>query len=76
MFEHLKKLITDKNIKILVAIIVLLIGIFFLKQTGLYEGLTTATKDQATKDQTTKDQATTANTSCIKSTDKKITLSL
>lgn len=44
MFENFKKLFADKrNVKIMLAVLALLAGIFVLNKSGLYEGLETAT---------------------------------
>ena len=60
MFENLKKLVTEKNLKIGFAILVLVIVIMSLKKIGLYEGM----------------EAPKAETGPIKSTEKKIALSI
>jgi hypothetical protein len=42
MFENFKKLFADKkNVKIMLAVLALLAGIFVLNKSGLYEGLET-----------------------------------
>ncbi len=42
MFENFKKLFADKrNVKIILAVLALLAGIFVLNKSGLYEGLET-----------------------------------
>jgi len=74
MFENLKKLATEKNLKIGGAILVLVIVIVVLNKMGLYEGMTG--KAEAPKADATKADATKAETGPIKSTEKKITLSL
>jgi len=81
MFENLKKLATEKNLKIGGAILVLVIVIVVLNKMGLYEGMTgqadaTKASSDATKADATKAEAPKAETGPIKSTDKKITLSL
>jgi hypothetical protein len=87
MFENLKKLATEKNLKIGGAILVLVIVIVVLNKMGLYEGMTGQASSDATKADATKADATgkadatkaeapKAETGPIKSTDKKITLSL
>lgn len=44
MFENFKKLFADKrNVKIMLAVLALLAGIFVLNKSGLYEGLETVT---------------------------------
>jgi len=51
MFENFKKLFADKrNVKIMLAVLALLAGIFVLNKSGLYEGLETviASADPAT----------------------------
>lgn len=48
MFENFKKLFADKkNVKIMLAVLALLAGIFVLNKSGLYEGLETATAPKA-----------------------------
>lgn len=55
MFENFKKLFADKkNVKIMLAVLALLAGIFVLNKFGLYEGLETATAtDPATDPEAT-----------------------
>jgi hypothetical protein len=60
MFENLKKLVTEKNLKVGFAILVLVIVIMSLNKMGLYEGM----------------EAPKAEAAPMKSTEKKITLSL
>jgi hypothetical protein len=67
MFENLKKLATEKNLKVGFAILVLVIVIMSLNKMGLYEGMA----GKASSDATEKAEA-----APMKSTEKKITLSL
>jgi Na+-transporting methylmalonyl-CoA/oxaloacetate decarboxylase gamma subunit len=70
MFENLKKLVTEKNLKIGFAILVLVIVIMSLKKMGLYEGM------EAPKAEAPKAEAPKAETAPMKSTEKKIALSI
>ena len=60
MFENLKKLVTEKNLKIGFAILVLVIVIMSLNIMGLYEGR----------------ESPKTETGPVKSTEKKIALSI
>jgi hypothetical protein len=63
----LKKLVTEKNLKIGFAILVLVIVIMSLNKMGLYEGMEAPKADA---------EAPKAETAPMKSTEKKIALSI
>jgi hypothetical protein len=78
MFENLKKLVTEKNLKIGFAILILVIVIMSLKKMGLYEGMEAPKADaNAPKADANAPKADAeAETAPMKSTEKKIALSI